>query len=557
MLPSIHGYRRAWLGSDALAALTLLVIVVPEQLAIARLAGMPVITGLFAFVAGTLAFAVLGSNPQLSVGADSTIAPLFAVGIAHLASTDSTHYIALVGLLAVLVGLLVGLVGLLRLGWIAQFLSAPIVAGFLAGVAVTIVVGQLPEFLGLPPETGSTIHRVTAMVGNLSAVNGWTVGIGVGVLMVVGAAGRVDRRLPGAFVGLIGATVLVAGLGLQSRGVAVLGAVAHGVPSFGLGDLSWSSLGSVLPIAAVVALVVITQSAATSRAFADRGGYEVDVGRDFIGVGAGSVLAGLIGSFPVDASPPRTAAVASAGGRTQLAGLGAAAAVALLIPAAGLLHDVPLVALSAVLIYIAIRIFPVGDLAAIFRFDKWEFGLAAVTLLTVALVGVEQGIGVAVGLAVLDRTRRSARPLMHVMGRIPDTTSWEPIDTGPGPVEVPGVLVVFFAVPLYFANAPQFREQLEAALGRGPDRPGLLVLDAVGMYDMDYTGTRVLKQVLDELDRRHVTFALARAGTHLRTNLARSLLPQIGTDRLFPSVDQAVNALGPPFDMRGRAHPIG
>jgi len=546
VLPSIHGYRRAWLGSDALAALTLLVIVVPEQLAIARLAGMPVITGLFAFVAGTLAFAVLGSNPQLSVGADSTIAPLFAVGIAHLASTDSTHYIALVGLLAVLVGLLVGLVGLLRLGWIAQFLSAPIVAGFLAGVAVTIVVGQLPEFLGLPPETGSTIHRVTAMVGNLSAVNGWTVGIGVGVLMVVGAAGRVDRRLPGAFVGLIGATVLVAGLGLQSRGVAVLGAVAHGVPSFGLGDLSWSSLGSVLPIAVVVALVVITQSAATSRAFADRGGYEVDVGRDFIGVGAGSVLAGLIGSFPVDASPPRTAAVASAGGRTQLAGLGAAAAVALLIPAAGLLHDVPLVALSAVLIYIAIRIFPVGDLAAIFRFDKWEFGLAAVTLLTVALVGVEQGIGVAVGLAVLDRTRRSARPLLHVMGRIPDTTSWEPIDTGPGPVEVPGVLVVFFAVPLYFANATQFREQLEAALDRGPDSPGLLVLDAVGMYDMDFTGTRLLKQVLDDLDRRHVTFALARVGSHLRANLARSLLPRIGTDRLFPSVDQAVNALGAP-----------
>ena len=148
--------------------------------------------------------------------------------------------------------------------------------------------------------------------------------------------------------------------------------------------------------------------------------------------------------------------------------------------------------------------------------------------------------------AVLDRTRRSARPLLQVMGRIPDTTSWEPIDTGPGPVEVSGVLVVFFAVPLYFANATQFREQLEAALDRGPDSPGLLVLDAVGMYDMDFTGTRLLKQVLDDLDRRHVTFALARVGSHLRANLARSLLPRIGTDRLFPSVDQAVNALGPP-----------
>lgn len=541
----MHGYRRAWLGADALAALTLLVIAVPEQLAISRLAGMPVITGLFAFVAGTVAFALLGSNPQMSVGADSTIAPLFAVGIAALAPAGSGRYIALVGLLAVVVGVLVALVGLLRLGWIAELLSTPIVAGFLGGVAVNIVVRQLPDFLGLPSVTGSTVHRVSAVLGHLSAANGWTVGIGVGVLAVVLAAGRVDRRIPGALVGLVGATALVALLDLPARGVAVLGAVAHEPPSFGLGGLSWSALGHVLPMAAVVALVVITQSAATTRAFADRGGYEVDVGRDFLGVGAGSVLAGLIGSFPVNASPPRTGAVASAGGRTQLAGLGAAVVVALLIPAAGLLHDVPLVALSAVLIYVAVRIFPVRDLMAIFRFDKWEFGLAAVTLLTVALIGVEQGIGVAVGLAVLDRTRLSARPQMHVLGRIPNTTSWEPVDSGSGPTEVPGVLVVMFAAPLYFANAVYFREQIDAAVGKGPQRPSLLVLDVVGMHDIDYTGARALGQVLDELDRQHVAFAMARAGSHLQANLASSLLSRIGPERFFPSVDQAVTSLGP------------
>ena len=180
----------------------------------------------------------------------------------------------------------------------------------------------------------------------------------------------------------------------------------------GLQDLSWTSLGQVLPIAGVVALVVLSQTAATTRAFADQGDYAVDVNRDFVGVGAGSVLSGLVGAFAANASPARTGAVASAGGRTQLAGLAAAAAVVLVVPAAGLLTDVPLATLAAILIFVATRLFHVGQLVSVFRFDRWEFGLAIVTLLTVALVGVEQGIGVAVGLAILDRTRRSARPAL-------------------------------------------------------------------------------------------------------------------------------------------------
>jgi sulfate permease, SulP family len=293
-------------------------------------------------------------------------------------------------------------------------------------------------------------------------------------------------------------------------------------------------------------VVVITQSAATTRAFADQGGYEVDVGRDFLGVGAGSVLAGLAGSFPVNASPPRTAAVASAGGRTQLAGLGAAAAVVVLLPAAALLKDVPLSALSAVLIFVAIRIFHARELTAVFRFDAWEFGLAVVTLLTVALIGVEQGIGVAVGLAILDRTRLSARPHAHIMARVPGTTSWAPLKSAQHPVEVPGVLVLLFAAPLYFANANQFRAQIDTALGHLPSRPHALVLDVVGMHDIDFTGVRALRDVLDELDRQHVAFVLARAGSHVLENLDRGgLLERIGTDRLFPSVDEAVRALGP------------
>ena len=541
---SLRGYRRSWVSADALAAVTLLVIAVPEQLATARLAGMPPITGFYAFFAGTVLFAMLGSNPQMSVGADSTIAPLFAVGIAHLAPVGSARYVDLVGVLSVMVGTFVALVWLLRLGWIAEFLSAPIITGFLAGIAVVIVVHQIPDLFGLPVASGGSVHRIALSASHLDRTNGWALGIAAAVFAVIVVAERVDRRLPGALVGLVASTILVAALGLPGHGVAVLGRVTHGAPSFGLAGLSWSTLGSVAPIAAVVALVVVTQSAATTRAFADQGHYDVDVGRDFLGVGAGSIVAGLAGAFPVNASPPRTAAVAAAFGRTQAAGLGAAAAILLLVPAAGVLEDVPVAALAGVLLYVATRIFHGRDLLAIARFDPFEFGLAVVTLLTVALVGVEQGIGVAVGLAILDRARLSARPQLHVLGRIPQTTSWAPISSPEKPVQVPGVLVVLFATPLWYANAVHFREQLHAALARADGPPRVVVLDAIGMSDLDYTGSRSLRDALDALDREHVSFAIARAGEHVRDSLARSgLLDRIGEDRMFPSVGEAVTAL--------------
>jgi MFS superfamily sulfate permease-like transporter len=376
---------------------------------------------------------------------------------------------------------------------------------------------------------------------HLSHTNGWALGIGVFVFLIVIGAEHVDKRLPGALVGLVGSTLAVAVLSLQHHGVAVLGAVAHGAPHVGLNGLSWSALGQVMPIAGVVALVVISQSAATSRAFADEGHYETDIGRDFIGVGTGSIAAGLVGAFPVNASPARTAAVASAGGRTQAVGLAAAAALVLLIPAAGLLKDVPLATLAAVLIYIATRIFHIRDLVSIARFDRFEFGLAIVTLLTVALIGVEQGIGVAVALAVIDRTRISARPQLHILGRVPDTTSWVPLSTDPDATEVPGVLAVLFATSLWYANAAHFRAQMTAAIRKAGPATDLVVLDAAGMNDLDFTGARALREVLDELDKEQVTFAMSRVGVHVRVSLDRSgLLERITPARIYPLVDAAV-----------------
>ena len=341
-------------------------------------------------------------------------------------------------------------------------------------------------------------------------------------------------------------TIVVGAAGLRAHGVPVLGTVAHGAPHVGLTGLSFTSLGQVLPIAGVVALVVLSQTAATTRAFADQGGYEVDVNRDFVGVGAGSVLSGLVGSFATNASPARTGAVASAGGRTQVVGLAAAAAVVLVVPAAGLLTDVPLATLAAILIFVATRLFHVGQLVSVFRFDRWEFALAIVTLLTVALVGVEQGIGVAVGLAILDRTRRSARSQAYVLGKIPGTTSWAPLVHRARPEAVPGVVVVQWLAPVYYANAAQFRAEVHKALSEAPTPATVLVLDADAMSDIDYTGTRTLHAMLDELKRSGVVVAVARAVGEATQNLARSgLRDSIGADHIFATVDEAVNALRP------------
>jgi sulfate permease, SulP family len=548
LLLSLQGYQRAWAATDLLAGVTLVAIAVPESIATARLGGMPPVTGLYAFVAGSVAFAVLGCHSQMSVGADSTVAPLFAAGVGGLAAFGSPHYVELVGVLAVLVGAIVALVWLLRLGWIAQLLSAPIITGFLAGVALVIVVHQLPDLLGLTPATGSTLHRLHHVVTHLSDINGPTLLVGLGTFAIVLAADHASRRIPGALIAVVVSVLAVHVFHLDTaHGVAVLGTVAHGAPQVGLPGLSSSAVTNLAPLAGAVALVVVTQSASTSRAFVDRSRHvRPDVGRDLLGVGAGSVLAGVLGAFPVNASPARTAVVAEASGKTQAAGLWAAAGTVAAIPTLGVLAKLPLATLAGLLIYIATRIFRVDDLKAIARFDALEFGLALVTLLTVALVGVPQGIGVAVGLAILDRTRLSARPQLHVLGRLPGTTSWTTTSGASDLEQVPGVLVVLFAAPLWYGNAVRFQSEVRGAVSASSGASTLraVVLDAIGMNDIDYTGVQALSAVLDDLDSAHIEFAIARAGAHAREGLVRGgVLERIGSDRLFPSVETAVRAV--------------
>jgi SulP family sulfate permease len=538
----MRGYQRSWISGDVIAGLTLLVIAVPEQLATSRLAGMPAATALWAFVAATIAFFLFGSSKTVSVGADSTIAPLFAAAVAHLAVTGSPKAIALTSLTALVTGAIVGAVGLLRLGWIADLLSVPIITGFMVGVAFIITVHQLPDLLGAGTASGSTVHRIHTIFSDLHSTQGWALGIGLAVLAIMLVCERIDRRIPAALIGLVGSTLLVSAANLGDKGVAVLGPVATGLPKVGIPSVSWGDIGSVLPVSLTVAVVCLAQTAATVRGFSS----DVDakeMNHDFVALGAGNILSGFAGSFAVDASPARTSVVSNARGKTQAACLLAALVIAIASPAANELRRVPLATLAAILIFIASRLVRARDLKAIARFSKVELGLATITAVVVAFVGVEQGIALAVVLAIFDRARHSARPRMLELGRVPGTTSWTSLHASERLETVPGVRVILFAGPLFFANAGEFRSHFEALVKQG-GLPHAIVLDAAAMGDIDYTGAITLKAIVEDLTALRIVLLVARGGTTITDNLKQSgIFPHIGDSRIFETIDEAVRSV--------------
>ncbi len=550
VLTWLQGYRAASLPLDLVAGVTLVAIAVPEQLATARLAGMPVVAGLYAFLAAVLMFAVLGANRTMSIGADSSIAPMLAAAVTAVAGAGSVRYGPDMALLALLVGAVVIVVGVARMGWIADFLSVPVVTGFLAGIAVIIVIGQLSAVLGLPSVTGNAAAKLVAVVQHLGDTNLYALAVAVVVFVVIVVAERISRRVPGALIGVLLSLAASAAFGLSARGVATLGRLPAGLPPLAAPPLSVHLVWRLLPSAFAVALIVITQVSATTRSFAELGGFETDVNRDFIAVGAGSVLAGFMGGFAVNASPPRSAAVVSAGARSQVPGLTAGALVVVLIVAAeGALADLPQATLGAVLIYVALRILRLRDLEAVFRFDKVEFAVAMATLATVVFLGVGPGILLATLLSILYRTWRSARPRDAVLGRVAGTTVWWPLNERSDVRVVPGVVAYRIDAALYFANATHFRDRVRGVVAAASPPPSLFVLEASGIEDLDFTGGRMLLRVVHELHAQGVDFAVARATGETPRDTARlGLRKHVADDHIFLTVDDAVRALGPERD---------
>ena len=544
--PTLRGYRTSWLGADALAGLSLVAVALPSQMATARLAGVPAVAGLYAFVAGSVLFALFGTNRRLSVGADSTIAPVLAVGVASIAVVGTSRYITTMAFAALLVGGLLIAVGLCRLGWIAEFLSTPVITGVLAGIAVEIVVRQIPVILGLEGGGTSTIGRVRRVLDQVSHTNGWSVGIAVGVLVLIVVGQRIDHRLPGALLGLVLSIVAVDAFGLATHhGVAILGTLHAGLPHVGLPGASWTELRRLLGPVLTVAFLCIAQTAATVRTSGAAAPTPGNFNRDLAAIGAGSVAAGLIGVLAVDASPPNTAIVAASGARSQLTNvLAAALVVAVLLTLTAPLSKLPEATLGATLVFIATKLFRVGELRKILRFDRLEFALAFTTLLVVALIGIEQGIVVAIVLSLADRTRRAARPRDTLLGREPGTDHWIPVDVGRPAEQVAGVLVYLVYAPLWYGNADHIRLRLVQLIDAAAEPVHVVILDANAMSDIDYTGLQALRGLAAELDRRGVAIGVARASHLVHHELKHgALLTELGRDHLFASVDEAVTFL--------------
>ncbi len=545
--PTLRGYRRPWLVADALAGLTLVAVVLPSQMATARLADLSVVAGLYAFVAGSLLYALIGTDRHLSVGADSTIAPVLALGVGSVAAVGSSGYASAMAFTAVVVGAVLIGVGLVRLGWISDLLSTPVITGILAGIAVGIIARQLPIIFGVGGTGTTTIDEVRDLVEHLGRVNVWSLGIALGVLAIMVAAERLSRRLPGALLGLVLSVVVADLLSLRSRhGVAVIGSIHGGLPNLGLPTVSWSQLSSLVATVLTVAFLCIAQTAATVRrsgaASAPRAG---DFNRDLVAVGAGSVVAGLIGTITGDASPPNTAIATASGTRSQLTNI--LAALVVVIVAVWLtapLANLPEATLAATLVFIATKLFRVDELRSIFRFDRLEFALASVTVLVVALVGIEQGVLLAMILSLADRTRRTLRPRDTVLGREPGTDHWIPRDIGRPTEQVAGVIVYLVYAPLWYGNSDYFRERLRELLHAAPDPVRTIILDANAMSDIDYTGLQALRGLVSELAETGVALGIARASRLVHRELKHgALLGQLGADHLFASVEDAVTAL--------------
>jgi MFS superfamily sulfate permease-like transporter len=517
-------------------------------MATAGLGRFPAQTGLIVLVAAALAFAIFGGSRFLSCGADSTVTPIFAGGLLAGATSLPPNYLALAAALALMVGAILVTAGIFRLGWIADLISIPVTTGFLAGIAAHIVISQLPSVLGVKAPDGEMLQRVATLAGELGNTNPYTLAIGAGVLAIILMSEWIDGRIPGALIGLVAATVTVIVLDLEHHGVAPLGEIAGERPVPALPAVSLAQLANLIPLALIVAITVMMQTAVTTRAFPSHPDEPPDVDRDFVGVGAASLFTGLIGAFPVNSSPPRTAIVAESGGRSQVAALVAAAiTVALLVAGAALLRHVPHAALGGVLLFVALRIFRTRQIVSMWHQSPVEFLLIVATALTIVVLPIEQGVGIGIALSLLHGIWTITRAHVVEFERVPDTSIWWPKSAQmKGEIE-PGVVVAGLQAPLSFLNAYQFRADMRDLRRNHPEPVRLFVLEATGIVQIDFTAAQVLIQVIRESHKQEIVFAIARLeSVRAQAALTRFHIHEVlQPDRIFRSVEEAIRTLGP------------
>ncbi len=545
LFASVRGARLSWLRADLLAALTLAAIAIPEQLATARLIGFPPFAGFLAFAAGSLGFAMFGASRYVSVGADSTIAPVVVGGLASLAVVGSPQYLGLAVLLAIGVGITLVISQLLRLGWIADLLSVPVTTGFLAGIAVHIMAGQLPTILGLDPTVGSVPQQVTAIFQALPQASPYSTLIGAAVIVAGILSERFGKRIPGPLIGVCLGGLAVWAFDLRKDGVQVFTPLHWSLPAAGFAVPDWHVLAQLAGLALMVALLCIMQTASVVQSYPSRPSWQADVGREFGAVGAGNLLAALLGAFPVNASPPRTAVAAESHARSQLSALLAAMLVLVLAAVSGgAFAFLPKAALGGMLAFIAMRMVRLSLMMQIYRRSPAEMLLAAGSAGLVIFLPVDIGVALSIGLSVLQSVYATSRPPCGELLRVKGTTVWWDLADGEASEKEPGVLVFSFGGPLNFINSNHMITRLMQAVTMQRGRCGLVVIEATGVIGVDFTGSEMMGQTIRSLRQQGTEVCFARLESdRARSAASRSgLLDAIGQDHIFRSVEDAVQA---------------
>lgn len=545
MMQWLPEYPRHRLRGDLIAGAVVAALLVPQSLGYARIAGVPVQVGLYAVPLALLAYAVLGSSPQLIVGPASTVAIVSGSLIADIARDNPQDAVAITSALAIAAGVVLGAIGLLRIAWLAEFLSKPIVTGFVFGLTVTIIIGELPTLLGIAKPPGDLVGVLVRTLERISEIHLPTVAVGGVALVLLFGGQRIASRVPWGLVTVVAAVVGSRLLDLQSHGVAVVGDVPAGLPPIGLPLIPSHQIGAVVVGGASLALVALAEGLAATRLFATRGGYQVETERELIGMGAANVAAGISGGLGVAGSLSKTAAAEGAGGHSQVTGLTAAAiVVAVLIAFTWFFTELPLAVLSAIVVA---AVWGLMDVTAMRRYryvHSADFAAAAVGAGSVVFFGPLFGLGISIGVSLLAIIYRSSSPRLEVLGKISEEkAAWGRVRGHPDRVPVPGVVVVRLEAPLFWANATAIEDRLLKAVEEWSDTRAL-VLDLEASTQLDTTSADVLQHLANELAKRDIEIYLARVLHRVEHVLERSgfvdVVDQDG--HFYHSISQCVRA---------------
>lgn len=545
-LQMLHRYESAWLPRDLLAGLVLTAMLVPVGIAYAVASGLPGIYGLYATIVPLLAYALFGPSRILVLGPDSSLAAVILAVVLPLSLGDPMRAVAIASAMAIVSGVVCILIGLLRLGFVTELLSKPIRYGYMNGIALTVLISQLPKLLGFSIEGDGPLNSVLQIARAITGgeVNLAALAVGGGTLLAILLLKRF-QQLPGLLIAVVAATLVVALLGLdQSAGVNVLGPLPQGLPALTIPAIALTDLGTIVVGGAAVAMVAFADTSVLSRTYAAKLRTPVDPNQEMVGLGAANLAAGLFQGFPISSSSSRTPVAEAAGAKTQLTGVVGAVAVALLLLfAPNLLQYLPSCALAAVVIASAIGLFEFSDLRRIFRIQQWEFWLSIVCFVGVAVLGVIPGIGLAIVIAVLEFLWDGWRPHHAVLGRADGIRGYHDIKRYPGARRIPGLVLFRWDAPLFFANAELFRQCVLDAVAQSPTSVQRVVVAAEPVTSIDVTSADVLIELVQTLRERGVELRFAEMKDPVKDKLKRfELFDRFGADHFHPTVGAAVDA---------------